>query len=324
LITNFLRTTLLFGILTGFFLAVAWVLRVNPFVALLGAALMNLLVYWMSDSFVLWAAGAREVTEHDYPELHRIVRALASRAGIPMPKVTVADTLVPNAFATGRSPSRAAICVNTGLLQMLDKDELEGVLGHELSHVKNYDTLTSVMAATLAGAIAYIAQWGWFLGGTAYASSGDERDQDQGSVIGALLMMIVAPIAALLIRLAISRTREYAADEAGAKLTGKPEALASALEKIEGWVHRRPQEEGNPALASLYIVNPFRGTSLVELFSTHPSTEKRVKRLEKIARGMGKLLAHRRLATNAGETSPLSLNCELLVHPPEGPADGVL
>ncbi len=290
MIVNALKTTLLFGMLTGFFLAVAWVFRINPVMALVWAGAMNLLVYWMSDRFILWSAGAREVSESEYPELYSVARRLAAKAGIPVPKVTVADTPIPNAFATGRSPGKAAICVDTGLLRLLNEDELEGVLGHELSHVRNYDTLTSVIAATLAGAISYIAQWGWFFGGmTAYGSRGEEREGGQANVIGAILMMVIAPLAALLIRLAITRSREYAADEAGAKLTGKPEALASALEKIERWVHRSPQQEGNPALSSLYIVNPFRRTSFSELFSTHPSTEKRVQRLQKIGRSMGKV-----------------------------------
>lgn len=291
MILNAIKTTLLFGILTGFLLAVAWVFRVSPVFALASAAFMNLLVYWMSDRFVLWMSGAKEVTERDYPELYRVVRSLGTKARIPMPKVTVAENPIPNAFATGRSPSNAAVCVHTGLLNMLNDDELEGVLGHELSHVKNWDTLTSVIAATLAGAISYIAQWGWYFGGmTAYAGRGDEEEgRGGGNLIAAMLIMIVAPIAALLIRLAISRSREYAADEAGAKVTGKPEALANALDKIERGVHRKPATEGNPALSSLYIINPFRGTSVIELFSTHPATEKRIERLEKIGREMGKV-----------------------------------
>jgi heat shock protein HtpX len=202
-----------------------------------------------------------------------------------MPKVALVNNQIPNAFATGRSPNNATVAVHTGLLSAVNDDELEAVLAHELTHVRNWDTLTSTLAATVAGAITYIAQWGWLFGGVyGYGGSGS-RDR-QGNVIGLLLMMVLAPVAAMLVQLAVSRTREYSADEGGAKLSGKPQALATALQKIEAYTRRKPSQK-NPALASLYIINPFHGSFVAELFSTHPKTEKRIARLDKIAASMG-------------------------------------
>jgi heat shock protein HtpX len=203
-----------------------------------------------------------------------------------MPKIAIVNNPIPNAFATGRSPNNATVAVHTGLLDAVNDDELEAVLAHELTHVRNWDTLTSTIAATVAGAISYLAQWGWFLGG-AYGYGGSTgRDRDGGNMIGIILMMVLAPLAALLVQLAVSRTREYAADEGGAKLSGKPQALASALQKIDAYNKRKPSQK-NPAMSSLYIINPFHGAAVAGLFSTHPSTEKRVARLERIAAEMG-------------------------------------
>jgi heat shock protein HtpX len=282
---TFIKTTLLIGILTGILFAIAYLLGLSPIVALGFAAFMNLIIYWFSDSFVLRMGGARRVTEDEAPRVYAALRRLSAASGTSMPKVALVNNQIPNAFATGRSPNNATVAVHTGLLSTVNDDELEAVLAHELTHVRNWDTLTSTIAATVAGAITYIAQWGWLFGGVyGYGGSGS-RDR-QGNVIGLLLMMVLAPVAAMLVQLAVSRTREYSADEGGARLSGKPQALASALQKIEAWTKHKPSQN-NPALASLYIINPFHRSFVAELFSTHPATEKRVARLERIAASMG-------------------------------------
>jgi heat shock protein HtpX len=207
-----------------------------------------------------------------------------------MPKVAIVNNPVPNAFATGRSPNNATVAVHSGLLSIVNDEELEGVLAHELTHVRNWDTLTSTIAATVAGAITYLAQWGWFFGGAfGYGGGYGGRDRNSGNIIGLLFMLILAPLAAMLVQLAVSRTREYSADEGGAKLSGKPEALASALSKMDMWAKHRPvnPQNKNPAIAPLYIINPFKGSLVTGLFSTHPATEKRIARLERIAESMG-------------------------------------
>jgi len=285
MVWTFVKTTLLLGILTGLLFAVAYLLGFSPFAALAFAALMNFLIYWFSGSLVLRMGGAHLVTESEAPRVYAALRRLTAVTGAPMPKVALVNSQIPNAFATGRSPNNATVAVHTGLLSMLNDEELEGVLAHELSHVRNWDTLTSTVAATVAGAISYMAQWGWFLGG-AYGGYGN-RDRNGGNLISVILMVVLAPLAALLVQLAVSRTREFAADESGAKLSGNPEALASALTKIEGWTRNRKIQGGNLAMASLYIINPFRGSDFISLFSTHPSTEKRVARLERLAQQMG-------------------------------------
>ena len=253
---------------------------------------MNLIVYWFSDKFVLRMGGARLVSEDQAPRVYAAVRRLAAASGTKMPKVALVESALPNAFATGRSPNNATVAVHTGLLTLVSDEELEAVLAHELTHVRNWDTLTSTIAATVAGAITYLAQWGWFLGGAyGYGGSyGGRRSSEGSNIIALLFMMVLAPIAAMLVQLAVSRTREYAADEGGAKLSGRPQALASALEKIELWNrHRIPQgaTNKNPVMSSLYIINPFRGSLITELFSTHPATEKRIARLERLAASMG-------------------------------------
>jgi heat shock protein HtpX len=250
---------------------------------------MNFAIYWFSDSFVLRMGGAHVVSEEEAPRVYAALRRITAATGSPMPKVALVNSAIPNAFATGRSPSKATVAVHTSLLNIVNDEELEAVLAHELTHVRNWDTLTTTLAATVAGAISYLAQWGWFFGGAfGYGGGYGSRNRQQGNIIGSLLMLVLAPIAALLVQLAVSRTREYAADEGGAKLSGNPMALASALEKIEASVKRRPSSgTANPALASLYIVNPFRGSFLREMFSTHPATEKRIARLERIAESLG-------------------------------------
>lgn len=286
MVWTFIKTTLLIGFLTGILFAIAYFLGFSPITALGFAALMNLLVYWFSDKFVLKMGGARLVSEDQAPRVYGAVRRLSAAAGTTVPKVALVNNQIPNAFATGRSPNNATVAVHTGLLDLVSDEELEAVLAHELTHVRNWDTLTSTIAATVAGAISYLAQWGWFLGGAyGYGGSGS-RNRDSGNLIGVLLMIVLAPLAAMLVQLAISRTREYAADEGGAKLSGNPRALASALQKIDTWNRRKPAQN-NPAMASLYIINPFRGSAVAQLFSTHPATEKRVARLERIASEMG-------------------------------------
>jgi len=290
LVWTFIKTTLLVGVLTGILFAIAFLLGFDPIVALMFAGVMNFIIYLFSDRIVLKMGRARTVTEEEAPQVYTALRRLTAASGTAMPKVALVDSPIPNAFATGRSPNKATVAVHTGLLSLVNDDELEAVLAHELTHVRNWDTLTATIAATVAGAITYLAQWGWFLGGAYGYSGGGRRNNNGGNIIGLLLMMVLAPLAAMLVQMAVSRTREYAADEGGAKLSGKPYALASALQKIELWnKHRIPPgaTSKSPVMSSLYIINPFKGSLMMELFSTHPATEKRITRLENIAGSMG-------------------------------------
>lgn len=289
MVWTFIKTTLLIGFLTGILFLIAYLLGLSPVFALGFAALMNILIYWFSDKIVLRMGGAHLATEDEAPRVYAALRKLTSETGTPMPKVALVNSSIPNAFATGRSPKNATVAVHTSLLNIVDDEELEAVLAHELSHVRNWDTLTTTIVATVAGAITYLAQWGWLLGGAyGYGGGSGSRDRQQGNIIGLMLMVVLAPIAAMLVQLAVSRTREYSADEAGARISRNPLALASALAKIDAYVKQRPvRNNANPAMASLYIINPFRGSLVRELFSTHPSTEKRIARLERIAETMG-------------------------------------
>ncbi len=289
MVWTFIKTTLLIGSLTGILFVIAYSLGLSPFAALGFAALLNFVIYWFSDSFVLRMGGAHRVTEQDAPRVYAALRRLTAASGSQMPKVALVDSPTPNAFATGRSPNKATVAVHTGLLSIVNDEELEAVLAHELTHVRNWDTLTTTIVATVAGAISYLAMWGRFFGGAyGYGGGYSSRNRQQGNIMGPLLMMILAPLAAMLVQLAVSRTREYSADEGGAKLSGRPMVLASALEKIDASVKHRPvRSNANPALSSLYIINPFRGSFLTQLFSTHPSTEKRIARLERLAESMG-------------------------------------
>src|SRR5512135_1617218 len=249
-------------------------------IALVMAFLMNFISYFFSDKIVLKMYRAREVSEAEAPVLHRIVRRLTQKAGMPMPKVYIIPDMSPNAFATGRNPSHAAVAATEGIMQLLTEEELAGVMAHELAHVQHRDILISTIAATIAGAISYLAQmaqWAMIFGG--------RRDDDEGgSPIAALVMMIVAPIAAMLIQMAISRSREYAADEGGARLDGNPMALANALRKLSKGAQMIPMQ-ATPATSHMMIVNPFRGGGIVNLFSTHPPIEERIARLEAMRRG---------------------------------------
>lgn len=252
--------------------------------ALVFAGIMNFGAYWWSDRLILRMFNAQEVTEREAPALHQLVRDLALRGGIPMPRVYVIPEAAPNAFATGRNPQRAAVAVTEGLMRVLEREELEGVVAHELGHVRNRDTLVMTIAATIAGAVSMLAHLGhmaFLFGGS---RSSDEREEGGSHPLAGLLGIIVAPIAAMLIQAAISRSREFLADEAGARLCGNPRALASALKKIEALSRARPMTAGSPATAPLFIVNPFSGGGVLRLFSTHPPTEQRVARLELLAR----------------------------------------
>ncbi len=278
------KTFILLAGLTALFMVVGRSLggQHGMIVALILAGLMNFFAYWFSDKMALAMSGAQPVSEAEAPELHAIVASLASRAGLPKPRVYIIPTQTPNAFATGRNPKHAAVAVTQGILQILNRDELEGVLAHELAHIKNRDILISSIAAVIAGAISYlaqIAQWGLIFGGIGGSSDDDDGG---GGMLGALFMMIVAPIAAMLIQMAISRSREYLADATGAKICSCPASLASALRKLEEWNHRMPMEV-NPATAQMYIVNPLTASSLAKLFSTHPPIEDRVRRLMEMA-----------------------------------------
>lgn len=244
---------------------------------------MNLYSYWCSDSLVLRWSGAQEVTREEAPQLYALVENLANRAGLPMPKVCIIDADEPNAFATGRNPNHAAVAVTTGIMRVLDYNEISGVLAHELAHVKNRDILTSTIASMMATVISYAAQFFMFFGGSS--------DEDDGvNPIAAIAMMILAPIAAMLIQMAISRSREYEADHDGGEICGNPNYLADGLEKIEYYVTHSKETlpSAKPATANMYIVNPFEGTgkALTKLFSTHPDTAERIARLREQAREM--------------------------------------
>jgi heat shock protein HtpX len=271
------KTAMLLAILTVMLVLIGGAIggRQGMLVAFLLALVMNFFSYWFSDKIVLAMYGAQRVDESEAPQLHAIVRRLATRAGIPMPPIYLIPTDTPNAFATGRNPEHAAVAVTEGIMRILDEEELEGVLAHELSHVKNRDVLISTVAATLAGAITYLAhmaQWTAMFGG--------RSDDDEGgsNPVAALLLAVLAPIAALLVQMAVSRSREYQADASGARLCRKPWELAKALEKLQMAQQVAPME-ANPATAHLFIVNPLSGRALMNLFSTHPPIEERIARL---------------------------------------------
>lgn len=243
--------------------------------------LMNFGMYWFSSKIVLMTYGAKEVTEAEEPRLVRIVRNLATQAQLPAPKVYIIPSDTPNAFATGRNPEHAAVAATSGILHALSDDELEGVISHELAHVKHRDILIATLVATLAGTITFIAHMARF----AMIFGGGGRDRDDSSPLVDILLIILAPIAALLIQLAISRSREYAADEGGAHISQRPISLANALRKLEKGVEQIPMENARTTTAHMFIVNPLTGGGITKLFSTHPPTEERIARLEKIAMG---------------------------------------
>ncbi len=283
---NGVKTVLLLTALTGLLLLVGGAIggRTGLIVAFAFALLTNFFAYWNSDKVALAMTGAREVTPADAPELHRMVEQLAMNARLPKPRVYVIDTPSPNAFATGRDPKHAAVAATTGIMQLLSRDELAGVMAHELAHIRNRDTLIQTVVATIAGTIMFLAQMAQFA--ALFGGFGRSDDDDGGSNPLALLVsIIVAPIAATLIQMAISRSREYMADQGGAEISGQPLALASALQRLEAGALVRPMHV-NPAASHLFIVQPFKGGGISGLFSTHPPIPERVARLQQMAYGV--------------------------------------
>lgn len=281
---NYFRTMLLLAAMTALFMGVGYLIggTGGMLIALIFAIGTNAFAFWNSDKMVLRMHNAEPVTRASAPELYDMVGALAKNAGLPMPKVYLIRSDQPNAFATGRNPENAAVAATTGLLQLLSREEVAGVMAHELAHVKNRDTLTMTIAATVAGAIAMLAQFGFFFG----RGGGDRNPL---GIVGLLLAVLFAPLAAALIQMTISRTREYAADRMGAEISRDPIGLANALRKISGYAGRieMPSAERNPSSAPMFIINPLSGARMDNLFSTHPSTENRIRALEAMARDTG-------------------------------------
>ncbi|OJJ09610.1 zinc metalloprotease HtpX [Alphaproteobacteria bacterium AO1-B] len=280
---NYVRTAMLLAGMTALFMGLGFMIggQSGMLIAFAIAAAMNVFSYWNSDKMVLRMHHAQEVDERSAPEYYGMVRQLAQNADLPMPKVYIINNPQPNAFATGRNPENAAVAATTGLLDMLSKEEVAGVMAHELAHVKNHDTLIMTITATIAGAISMLANFAFLFGGN--------RNNPLGFV-GVILMMIVAPMAAMIVQMAISRTREYAADRMGAQICGEPMWLASALAKISGGVERihNPDAEANPATAHMFIMNPLSGERMDNLFSTHPNTQNRIDELRKLSEtGLG-------------------------------------
>jgi heat shock protein HtpX len=282
---NIVRTGLLLAALTGLFLAVGFLIggQTGLVIALLIAVGMNGFAYWNSAAMVLRMHNARVVTRMSAPQLYGLVERLAQRAGLPMPQVYVIESDQPNAFATGRDPHHAAVAVTSGIMRVLSEDELAGVLAHELTHIRNRDTLTMTVAATIAGAIGFLAQFAFFFGGM----FGGSRDGQRANPLVALLVMLLAPLAAALVQMAISRTREFAADRGGAEISGQPLSLAHALQRIESVAATTelPSADRNPATAHLFIINPLHAGGMANLFRSHPPTEERIRRLVALAGG---------------------------------------
>ena len=282
---NLIKTTFLLSLLTVLMVLMGSAIggQGGMFIAFFMALAMNFFSYWFSDKIVLKMYGAREIGENDYPAYYGMVRRLALQAGLPMPKVYIIPSESPNAFATGRNPSHAAVAATDGILRILSPEELEGVMAHELAHVRNRDILISTIAATFAGAISMLGtmlQWGAILG----AGRGDNDERGGiGGMVGSLAMAIIAPIAAMLIQMAVSRSREYLADESGASICGRPLALAGALRKLHNASQAIPMLDARPATAHMFIVNPLTGGGMMTLFSTHPPMEERIARLESLA-----------------------------------------
>lgn len=279
--SNTIKTTLLLGLLTVLIIMIGGAVggQQGMVVAFVLAGIMNLGSYWFSDKIVLSMYGAREIAPQEHPEIHQMIMELAQHAGLPKPRVYLIEDDSPNAFATGRNPEHAVVAVTSGILRILSRQELKGVLAHELAHVKNRDILIGSIAATMAGAImilANMARWAAIFGG----SRNSEEGEGGGGILGIIVMTIVAPIAAMLIQMAISRSREYLADATGASFSGNPLGLAGALEKLQIASQRLPMESPNPATAHMFIVNPLSGRSLFNLFSTHPPIEERIARLQ--------------------------------------------
>ncbi len=280
---NRFKTTMLLTLLTLLMVAMGSAIggKSGMVFAFFMACAMNFFSYWFSDKIVLKMYGAREITEAENPAFYGMIRRLATQGSLPMPRVYIIPSDSPNAFATGRNPNHAAVAATEGILRILSTEELEGVMAHELAHVKNRDILVSTIAATFAGAISMLGnmlQWAAMFGG-----GRSDDDEGAGGMIGGLAMAIIAPIAAMLIQMAVSRSREYLADESGARICGNPQALANALKKLQMGSQMIPMQQASPASAHLFIVNPLTGGSLLNLFSTHPPMEERIARLEQMA-----------------------------------------
>jgi heat shock protein HtpX len=276
---NNVKTAVLLGGLMGLFLVVGSLYgQSGLLIGLIAGGLTNVIAWFFSDKIALAAMRAQEVdasTPGVGGELYRLVDELRQRAGMPMPRVCICPQEAPNAFATGRSPSKAAVAVTQGALRLLNEAELRGVIGHELAHIKNRDTLISCIAATVAGVLAFIAQWGWMLGGS--------RDREGGNPLVGILTIVIAAVGAAVIKAMISRSREYVADHDGAMIAGSPHGLISALQKLEVYAGRIPMQNPNPAQNNLFIIEPLCGSSMLQLFATHPATEKRIIELRKLA-----------------------------------------
>jgi heat shock protein HtpX len=299
---NYLKTAILLAGLTGLFMGVGYLIggAGGAVVALVIAAATNLIAYWNSDRMVLSMYGAHEVDRHAAPELVGLVGELAGRAGLPMPRVFLMDDPQPNAFATGRNPQNAAVAVTSGLIQSLSREELAGVIAHELAHIKNHDTLLMTITATIAGAVSMLAQFGMFFGGN--------RGNNGPGLVGSIAMMVLAPFGAMLVQMAISRTREYAADNLGGRIVGQPMWLASALAKIDNAAHQIPnmEAERNPATAHMFIINPLSGHGVDNLFTTHPSTANRIAALQQLSAELGAGGAASSAGTNTPRGGPWS------------------
>lgn len=278
---NQAKTFFLMVVLTIIFVALGSLIggQNGAMIAFFIALVMNFVSYWFCDKIVLRMYGAQQVSEAEAPQLYAMVSSLAQKAAIPMPKVYIIENDSPNAFATGRNPSNGVVAVTTGIMRILSREELEGVLAHEISHIKHRDILVQTVAATLAGAITMVANFARF---TAFFGGGS-NDDERGNVFSVIIFSIVAAFAAMLIQLAISRSREYMADDSGAHLAGNPLFLAGALKKLTAGVERSPMNDANPSTAPLFIVNPFTAKGVLSLFSTHPPIEERIKRLEDMA-----------------------------------------
>ena len=287
---SYVKTALLLGILTAIFVGVGFLIggQTGMLIAFGIALAMNLFAYWNADKMILSMYHAQEVDRRSAPEFYGIVQELAQRAGLPMPRVYIIDEAQPNAFATGRDPNHAAVAATSGLLNMCSREEITGVMAHELTHVKNRDMLIMTITAVVAGAIGMIAQFGMFFGGGHRDSEGN--NSNPLGIVGAILLMILAPLIAMIVQMAISRTREYAADRGGAEISGQPLWLASALAKLHNAAQQIPNREAEtkPATAHLFIVNPLSGRGMDGFFSTHPAVENRIAALEEIAAEMGR------------------------------------
>lgn len=277
---NQTKTFLLMVFLTIIFVALGTLIggKTGAYIAFLVALIMNFVSYWFCDKIVLAMYGAKEISQNEVPQVYSIVSNLTQKASIPMPRIYIIEDESPNAFATGRDPAHGVVAVTTGILRILSRDELEGVIAHEICHIKNRDILIQTVAATLAGAITMIGSWGRFA--SFFSGSSSDDNKGGGNIISVIIFSILAAFAAMLIQLAISRSREYLADEGGARLSGNPLYLSKALRKLHEGIALNPMSDANPSTAPLFIMNPFNGKGVLALFSTHPPMEERIKRLE--------------------------------------------